>query len=169
MNMPMSRLMRSRTDKMIAGVSGGIGNYLGIDSVIVRICFVFLAFLGWGLLLYPILWIIMPLEPAPADWPGSKPDDDPNALFVGGGRQQVRYDPMTGAPLDPDQDIPIRNVTPPDNSTERNTQRGRILGIALLGVGVLLILKMILPGGLAPYILPALLIGWGIWMLRRAR
>ncbi len=59
---PTQRLMRSRTDKVIAGVAGGIGQYLAIDPVIVRLAFVALCFTGVGVLLYPVLWLIMPVE-----------------------------------------------------------------------------------------------------------
>lgn len=57
-----ARLKRSRTDKMISGVCGGIAEYLGWDSTIVRILFVILTFLLWGgtILLYFILALVMP-------------------------------------------------------------------------------------------------------------
>lgn len=58
-----TRLMRSRTDHMIAGVCGGLGQYLNIDPTIVRIFFVLLAFGdGIGVLIYLLLWFILPLE-----------------------------------------------------------------------------------------------------------
>ncbi len=61
------KLFRSETDKMIAGVCGGLGEYLGIDSTIVRLIFVFLFLLGGhGLLVYLILWIVMPPAPSAA-------------------------------------------------------------------------------------------------------
>lgn len=54
------RLTRSN-NKMIAGVCGGIANYLGIDPTIVRIAYVLMVlFAGFGILLYVILWIVMP-------------------------------------------------------------------------------------------------------------
>lgn len=54
------RLTRSN-DKMIAGVCGGIANYLGIDPTLVRIAYVLMVlFAGFGILLYVILWIVMP-------------------------------------------------------------------------------------------------------------
>jgi len=57
------RLYRSRKDKMIAGVCGGMGEYFGIDSVIVRLVFVILAFIqGIGIIAYILLWIIVPME-----------------------------------------------------------------------------------------------------------
>jgi len=57
------RLYRSRTDRMIAGVCGGLGEYFGIDPVIVRIVFVLIALAnGIGLLAYLILWVIVPVK-----------------------------------------------------------------------------------------------------------
>ena len=48
---------------MIAGVCAGLGRYLGIDATVVRLIFVLLAlFAAGGLLLYLILWLIMPME-----------------------------------------------------------------------------------------------------------
>ena len=61
--MSQARLARSESDKMIAGVCGGIATYLGVDSVFVRLAFVVLAIAsGVGFLLYLILWIVMPSE-----------------------------------------------------------------------------------------------------------
>ncbi len=63
--MAEKKLMRSTTDKMIAGVCGGLAEYLEIDPVIVRIAFVVFALLGGpGILVYIILWIVMPEAPA---------------------------------------------------------------------------------------------------------
>lgn len=60
---PQKKLFRSSTDKMIAGVCGGLAVYFNIDSTLVRLVFVLLAiFGGHGLLLYIILWIVMPDE-----------------------------------------------------------------------------------------------------------
>ena len=57
-----AKLRRSRTDKMIAGVCGGIAEYLGWDSTLVRIIFIILIFSSVGsmVLLYFILALIMP-------------------------------------------------------------------------------------------------------------
>jgi phage shock protein C len=66
------RLHRSRTEKMIAGVCGGIAEYLDIDPTIVRLIWVLIALLaGAGVLLYLICWIVIPADlPAP---PGGPP------------------------------------------------------------------------------------------------
>lgn len=61
--MQQTRLMRSETDKMIAGVCGGVAAYLGVDPVLVRLAFVVLSLAsGVGLAMYIILWIVMPTE-----------------------------------------------------------------------------------------------------------
>lgn len=58
------RLYRSNDDKMVAGVCGGIGDYLNIDSIWIRLILVILIFMeGVGLLAYVILWILMPENP----------------------------------------------------------------------------------------------------------
>ena len=56
------QLMRSE-DRMVAGVAGGLADYFDIDPTIVRILFVLLALFGGGflgILIYIVLWIIMP-------------------------------------------------------------------------------------------------------------
>ena len=57
------KLYRSRTDRMLGGVCGGLGSFLGLDPTIVRLIFVVL-FLSasFGFWLYLILWIITPEE-----------------------------------------------------------------------------------------------------------
>ncbi|MCB8942736.1 MAG: PspC domain-containing protein [Ardenticatenaceae bacterium] len=69
--MPNARLTRSETDRLLAGVCGGIAAYIGVDSVLVRAAFLILLFAsGIGLPMYLIMWIIMPLESS-LDKPGS--------------------------------------------------------------------------------------------------
>ena len=59
--MAEKRLMRSTSDRMIAGVCAGLADYLGIDPTIMRVLFVVLALAGGpGILAYLILWIVMP-------------------------------------------------------------------------------------------------------------
>lgn len=64
MNGAPRRLTRSRTDKKIAGVCGGLAKYFGIDPVIPRvIALVLLLGAGTGILAYVICWIVIPMEP----------------------------------------------------------------------------------------------------------
>ncbi|MBI4582506.1 MAG: protein kinase [Planctomycetes bacterium] len=66
----LPRLERPRGGRLIAGVCAGIANRYGMDPVWVRVLFVIIAFFtGIGILAYPILWISMPKEKAPAAIP----------------------------------------------------------------------------------------------------
>ena len=58
------RLYRSRSDKMLGGVSGGLADYFDVDPVLVRLAWVVLSVLSGGLfaLAYLLLWIIVPME-----------------------------------------------------------------------------------------------------------
>lgn len=59
--MQTKKLTRSTNDRMIAGICGGLGQYLGLDSTIVRLIFVLLALAGGpGLLAYLIMWLVVP-------------------------------------------------------------------------------------------------------------
>jgi phage shock protein C len=56
-------LRRSRDDRVVAGVAGGLARYFGIDPVLLRIAFVVLVFAGGsGILLYLIGWLVIPEE-----------------------------------------------------------------------------------------------------------
>lgn len=55
------KLIRSDDDKWIAGVAGGLSEALGIDSTIIRIIFAVVSvFYGGGILIYLVLWAVMP-------------------------------------------------------------------------------------------------------------
>ncbi len=74
------RLYRSRRDKIIGGVAGGIGQYFDIDPLIVRILFVVGALVGgWGVVAYIVCWIVIPQEPASAaeSAPAPQPTEAP--------------------------------------------------------------------------------------------
>ncbi|WIK64372.1 PspC domain-containing protein [Gleimia hominis] len=60
------KLMRSGTDRYLGGVCGGIAEYTGIDSSIIRIVAIIVALLpGPAFIVYLALWVIMPLRSAP--------------------------------------------------------------------------------------------------------
>lgn len=61
----MRRLYRSRKDKVIAGVCGGIGEYFAVDPVWVRLGLILLALAdGVGVVLYILAWILVPENPS---------------------------------------------------------------------------------------------------------
>jgi len=67
------RLYRSRDDRVLAGVCSGLGKYLDVDPVIIRLIWAATILLaGAGIFLYIIAWIIIPEEPLK---PKSAPED----------------------------------------------------------------------------------------------
>jgi phage shock protein PspC (stress-responsive transcriptional regulator) len=58
------QLLRSRADSMIAGVCGGLGDYLGVDSTLIRLGWVLLALVsvGFGIVVYLVAWFLIPDE-----------------------------------------------------------------------------------------------------------
>ncbi|HEY3210264.1 MAG TPA: PspC domain-containing protein [Actinomycetota bacterium] len=73
--MQARQLTRSETNRRLAGVCGGIGEYFGIDPVLIRVGFVVAGLMGWGVLLYVVLWIVLP-----------KGQPTPGAVAAAGGR-----------------------------------------------------------------------------------
>jgi len=58
------RLERSRTQKWLGGVCGGLGNFFGMDPTIWRLIFLLGALFGLGsfILIYIVMWIVVPRE-----------------------------------------------------------------------------------------------------------
>jgi phage shock protein C len=162
-----TRLTRSASNKVIGGVCGGLGEYFGIDPVIVRLIFVALVFAGgMSILLYPIMWLIMPVSTTGQPAFGESLNEMRQAgqqmvgqvgegaqtlaskfqsSFAGSG--QVRYDPQTGQPL------------------PQVARSNKVLGVALLGIGTLMLASFI-PGG-SSVMVAIMLLGGGYYLLRR--
>ena len=65
--MEYKRLYRSNRDVMLGGVAGGLAEYFNIDPTIIRLLFILLTFAGGpGLIIYFLLWVIVPRNPNPA-------------------------------------------------------------------------------------------------------
>ena len=68
MTADVKRLYRSRDDRMISGVCGGLGEYLSIDATIIRLIFVITALWGGaGLIVYIVMLLVVPEDPAGAE------------------------------------------------------------------------------------------------------
>jgi phage shock protein C len=78
-------LRRSRDDRVLGGVCGGIGRYLGIDPVLVRVAFTVLVVgLGSGILVYLLACLVIP-EERPGEQVGPAPPEGglPGQVIVG--------------------------------------------------------------------------------------
>jgi phage shock protein C len=61
---PTRKLYRSKTNRQLAGVCGGLAEHFNLDATLIGVLFVLLAVLGGsGLVLYVAMWIIIPKEP----------------------------------------------------------------------------------------------------------
>ncbi len=107
---------RSRKDKMIGGVAGGLAEYFDVDPTIVRILFVVGLFMGAGFLAYILLWIIVPEEPLGAEQ-NSQNTVEPETI-------------KTEAESNTEQTI----------KTESRKNRTNIFGAILIIIGVLLLI-----------------------------
>ena len=61
--MTTKKLYRIPSEGMIGGVCAGLGEYLGVDPTVVRLVFVLAFGGGSGVLIYIIMWLIIPLKP----------------------------------------------------------------------------------------------------------
>lgn len=69
----MRRLYRRKEDSVIAGVCGGLGDYLELDPVLVRLLFIFFAiFSGLAIVVYIFLWLFVPCRGQETQSPGDR-------------------------------------------------------------------------------------------------
>ena len=132
------RLYRSRTDRMLFGVAGGMARYFRIDPAIVRLVWVllFLA-VGAGFLLYIVAAIVIPEEPAGYQAP------------PGAGGQSAGSSP--GGPSAPWQASP-----------DQGANGAIILGLVLVGVGAWFLVQRLLPDFDDRLLWPIILVGIGL-------
>ena len=74
MNTETRKLYRSRKQRMIAGICGGVGEYANMDPTLIRVLFVVLGVFSFSafVIVYILMWIIIPEEPlAPFEPPAS--------------------------------------------------------------------------------------------------
>jgi phage shock protein C len=77
---------RSRSERVIAGVCGGLGRYLGIDPMLLRVAFIILSLAnGLGLIAYVVAWVAIPEEgPDQPAGPVPEPRRETGRLVLGG-------------------------------------------------------------------------------------
>ena len=100
----MKKLQKSRTDRMIFGVAGGLAHYFEVDVVLVRLLWVLAVMTGgMGLLAYIIFALIMPEEPKsePASGGGYPGEDSTGAAGVSGEEGSETPPPKPTSPSSP--------------------------------------------------------------------
>ena len=137
--MSEARPTRSNTDKIIAGVCGGLATYINIDSVFIRLAFLVLIFAsGVGLPIYLILWVIMPQD-------GQAENNNADVI-----KQNIEEMGNTLSKK-------ISNVSQPNT-----------VGIVLMGLGVFFLFSQFgfVHNGL---LWPLIIIGFGVYLLAKRR
>ncbi|MBI3110325.1 MAG: PspC domain-containing protein [Ignavibacteriales bacterium] len=143
------RLYRSRTNSVIAGVAGGLGEYLDIDPVLIRIAFVVATFAGgFGIITYIIAWVIMPegARSQPQATPGSE----------------------TSPPSSSAEQSAGQSATPPAPEPAEKGRGGVIGGIVLISLGVLFLADNFFPRFDVIDYWPLIFVAIGAGMLYRA-
>jgi len=142
------KLYRSRRDKILGGVCGGLGDYLEFDPVLVRVLFVAATFItGVGLVAYILLWIIVPFEPI---GPIITPEPANSTA------QQGAYSQQQGAPMYTHQTVSQRN------------RSGSIFGLILVIVGCIFLADNFLPFFHFWHFWPVIFIAIGAGLLLKA-
>lgn len=166
-------LYRSRTDRVLFGVAGGMGEYFNVDSIIIRILFVILALWGGvGFLIYLIAALVIPEEPVGKEVDemaaGEKPVRGRKKTVVE--EERPVAEDVRGRNRDRDEDYDY------DYDYDRNRERGlgrrggewrgeKILGIVILVIGLLFLAEEFIPGFRFGQLWPLILIGIGLLIL----
>ncbi|NTV31098.1 PspC domain-containing protein [candidate division WWE3 bacterium] len=145
-----SKLYRSRTNRIIAGVASGLAQYFNIDPILVRLFFVAAMFGGGsGFWIYIILWIIVPEEPYVL------PQENKN---------QTQTDAEVTAPTTTDTSTTSTTSTEVVRPTliKNPSDRGNGFGLILIIVGLLFLAQNTIPNFHIGQLWPIILIAIGL-------
>ena len=165
------RLYRSRRDRQLAGVAGGMAEYLEIDPTVVRLVWILSIFLGgFGILLYIIMAFIVPLDPRGMPGPsgGSWQAPGPSGTGPDGGGTDAGAAPDGTTPMwtSPDGTATPYWTAPSQQSDARGGRGGLIIGVMLVVLGSIALANVLLPGwALGVALGPAFLVALGIALL----
>jgi phage shock protein PspC (stress-responsive transcriptional regulator) len=139
------KLYRSRKYRVFGGVAGGLAEYFGLDPILMRVIFIIITLInGIGILLYVVLWIVLPEVPFEVAF-------------------KINSDAQAPKPEEVDSNITLPEV--------QSHGKGRIIiGSILIIIGGLFFLERMLPSFDFEDFLPALLIIIGlalIWNSKR--
>jgi|SRR5690554_70859 len=148
---PKPQLYRSRKNRMIAGIAGGLSEFFDLDLSLVRFLWVLAFFLGGGgFLAYIIAWVIIPEEP-----------------------EYSAQTAHTFSTEDRRKTLVLPRETEDKHLEEENTyyglmdKRRRTAGFVLIGIGALFLFNQNLPFHLIHRFWPLILIGLGVFILVR--
>lgn len=163
------RLYRSRKNRILGGVCSGLANYFKIDPVIIRVLFVlFVIFKGFGVLLYIILWIIMPEEPVLFNYYSNnsgKPADPTNGNNSESATTENNSESTSNADENKMNSEFNPNFTMNEVPAPKSNKSSFIGGIILIAGGFLLLFDNLFDIIDSIDIFPLLFIGIGIFLI----
>lgn len=169
----MERLHRSKTNKVILGVCGGLSEYFRIDATLVRIICILTALSGVGFFAYLIAALIMPEDR------GYSTGDDQWRNSYGAGSSSYSgtgNNAGAGAGTGTDKDTSFESEFNSDKDewdhpAKYDSEKNKlVLGAILVGLGVLFLGKQLIPALFnLKYLVPLLLIGIGGIIVFRGR
>lgn len=134
------KLYRSRKNRVFGGVAGGLAEYFGLDPVLMRVIFVIITLInGIGIILYIILWIVIPEIPFEMAYKANPEDHTRKSESQEPGLSSIE---------------------------QKHESKGRIVvGIILIIIGALFFLEKMIPSFSFEDFFPALLIIIGIALI----
>lgn len=169
------RLYRSRRDRVIAGVAGGLAERLNADPSLIRIVWVLLmpltGFLALGV--YIVMALVVPEEPDWSAWPSqgdaygsplssAQPPNDPSAQ-PSSGPQSTPLAPPAFVPYPP-QGRPVPPATPQHRDRTPGVG-GLVFGTVLVLLGLWLLLEQFFPALNFDLVWPLVIVGAGVALL----
>jgi phage shock protein C len=172
-------LYRSRSDRMIAGVCGGLADYFDVDPTLVRVIAVVLAFAtrGVAVVAYIIMAVVVPEDPVgfvPAAGPGqpSTAAEGKEGVMSDDTGTQGTSGAATQTPPAPPMSPPPAGTQTPPPSWEPHRRRGGgglVGGIILIVLGLIFLAQQFIPGVDIGRLWPVILIIIGIGVIFRRR
>jgi phage shock protein C len=147
------KLFRSRRNRMLFGVCGGLAEYFGIDATIIRILAIVIAFSGAGIFAYIIAAIVMP---------------DEDTAYSSGEWKSEQHDYRTqyASKFSEDYESAGSEWETKPASDDRNRL---LLGAVLIIAGLIFLLRLIMPWFDLKYLVPLLLIVIGGVIIYKGR
>lgn len=141
---------------MIAGVCAGLADYFAIDPVIIRIAFVLLSFAhGLGILLYIVLWLLVPEKPLESEEEGEMPA--PKAPKK---EKAIPHDEPLEVKIDLEELRSRRQA--------RRERSGVTAGLLLVALGTIFLIQNFIPDLSIGRLWPVLLLALGLGMVWKA-
>jgi phage shock protein PspC (stress-responsive transcriptional regulator) len=152
------RLYRSRRESILGGVAGGVADYFDMDPSIVRVVWAVLALVTGGifLVLYVVMWIIVPEGPSAATVAHAAAMD----------ASQPPAEPGSEPPADTSSDVQSTDWETHQQRLRRGGSNGAVIfGVILIGLGVWFLVDQYLPAINTDLLWPVALVVLGVILL----